>query len=239
MSRASTLTLATLGPGEPAIFATLQGEGPHTGRPSTFVRLSGCNLSCTWCDTPHTWNWEAFDKAAEQLRLDVADVAARVRELAPRAVVVTGGEPLVQQAALLALCEALGPEFTVDIETNGTLVPKADLAARLHTLVVSPKLANSGVDARLRERMAALRWYAAQDRVWFKWVVSTEADCDEVAAAVERYGMRADRVMLMPEGTIAATLDARLPRVAEWALARGWSLSDRMHVRLWGGGRGV
>lgn len=235
----ATLKLATTSPGVPAIFATLQGEGPHTGRPSTFVRLSGCNLTCVWCDTPHTWDWSRFDKAVEQVVMDAEAVAGHVRALGPRAVVVTGGEPLAQQAGLVALCDALGDDFTVDIETNGTLVPKPALAVRLHTLVVSPKLANSGVDRRLRERGQSLAWFAAHERAWFKWVITDESDCDEINAMVNRHGMRRDRVMLMPEGTDVGTLDERLPEVASWALARGWSLSDRLHVRLWGGGRGV
>jgi organic radical activating enzyme len=239
LSRGSTLRLATTQPGVPAIFATLQGEGPHTGRPSTFVRLSGCNLTCVWCDTPHTWNWRNFVKADEQIVFDVVQVADRVRALAPRAVVITGGEPLAQQAAVLALCVELGDAFTVDIETNGTLVPSPELAERLATLVVSPKLHGSGVEPHLRERPDALRWFAAHPRAWFKLVVGEESECDEIAALIERYDLPVDRVVLMPEAIGIKALNERLPRVAEWALARGWGLSDRLHVRLWGGGRGV
>lgn len=104
------LTLATQAPGEPEIFASLQGEGPSAGKPCAFVRLSRCNLACVWCDTAYTWRFSgdnrphrddlAFDRQANQLTLDEADVAARIAALGQPRLVVTGGEPLLQGAAL-------------------------------------------------------------------------------------------------------------------------------------------
>jgi 7-carboxy-7-deazaguanine synthase len=94
------LTLATITPGEPEIFASLQGEGPSAGRPCTFVRLSRCNLACNWCDTAYTWRFTEFDRKANQIALDEADVAARIMALGQDRLVITGGEPLLQGAAL-------------------------------------------------------------------------------------------------------------------------------------------
>jgi len=243
------IRLARLDDGAPAIFATLQGEGPQTGRPSTFVRLSGCNLHCVWCDTPHTWYFEGtrfehrsarrFQRETEVLALEVADVAERVRALSPRALVLTGGEPMAQQRALEELLHLLGPDFTVDVETNGTLAPKEPLTARIDTFVVSPKLANSGMAESLRIKPAALQTLAATGRAWFKWVVDSEVAVDEVKALVERLGLPDDRQILMPEGTTSAQLRERSPAVARWCLERGWRFSDRLHVHLYGGGRGV
>src|SRR5215212_8206816 len=119
------LTLATTSPGEPEIFASLQGEGPSAGRPSVFVRLSNCNLACAWCDTAYTWRFtgpRAFERKAEQIVLSEADTAARILALGGNRLVVTGGEPLLQAPALAKML-ALLPEMHVEIETNGTIPP--------------------------------------------------------------------------------------------------------------------
>lgn len=243
------IRLAVTAPDTPAIFATLQGEGPQTGRPSTFVRLSGCNLHCVWCDTPHTWNFEGtpfahrsapkFDRAREVVSLDPAEVAARVAALSPRAVVFTGGEPLAQQRALAEVVQALPEDFVVDIETNGTLAPRSPLAERVSAFVVSPKLANSGMRASLRLKPDVLRALDATGRAWFKWVVASESDVEEVAAVVREVGLSPERQVLMPEGTTSSVLRERAPAVAGWAVERGWRFSDRLHIHLFGEGRGV
>ncbi|MFK7927227.1 MAG: 7-carboxy-7-deazaguanine synthase QueE [Myxococcota bacterium] len=243
------IRLARLDGGEPAIFSTLQGEGPHTGRPSTFVRLSGCNLHCVWCDTPHTWNFEGtsfahrsdrkFDRNTEEAPLSIADVAARCAALVPRHLVLTGGEPMVQHKAIVALAAALGPSFALDIETNGTIAPTAALDAAISTFVVSAKLHNSGVPELLRIRPKALKALANTGKAWFKWVVASEADVDEVSGWVTELGLPTDRQMLMPEGTTPSALRTASAAVAEWALREGWRFSDRLHVHLYGGGRGV
>lgn len=243
------MRLATLDDGSPAIFATLQGEGPHTGRPSTFVRLSGCNLHCAWCDTPHTWNFEGtpfahrggrkFDRAIEVRTLDPDQVADAIRALEPRAIVLTGGEPMAQQREVVALIETLGPAFSFDIETNGTLPPRRELTPLIHTFVVSPKLANSGMAASTRLKPDALRALADTGKAWFKWVVATEADVAEVQHLVHTLHLPQDRQMLMPEGTTSDALRTAYDQVLTWAAARGWAASDRLHVHLYGGGRGV
>src|SRR3990167_10969815 len=144
------LVLATQAPGEPEIFASLQGEGPSAGTPVAFVRLSRCNLACVWCDTAYTWHFEGdnrphcggetFARKANQVTLDVADVAARIAALGQKRLVVTGGEPLLQAGALAELLELL-PDMSVEIETNGTIAPPARLDIRVDQYNVSPKLA--------------------------------------------------------------------------------------------------
>jgi 7-carboxy-7-deazaguanine synthase len=124
-----TLVLATQGPGEPEIFASVQGEGPSAGAPVAFVRLSRCNLACQWCDTAYTWRFEgdarphrdgvAYDRSANQIALPVAHVAQRIRALGQKRLVVTGGEPLLQAGRLAELLEALD-DTAVEVETNGT-----------------------------------------------------------------------------------------------------------------------
>ncbi|HEX4846606.1 MAG TPA: 7-carboxy-7-deazaguanine synthase QueE [Novosphingobium sp.] len=242
------LTLATTTPGEPEIFASLQGEGPSLGRPVAFVRLSRCNLACTWCDTAYTWRFEgdnrphrdglAFERSANQVVLDEAEVAARIRALGQDRLVITGGEPLLQGAALARMV-ALLDGISVEIETNGTAAPHPALDALVAQYNVSPKLAHSGNPAELAllpERLAA---WAADPRAFFKFVIAAPEDLAEVLALIETHGMDRARVFVMPEGTDSATLRTRERWLAPLALEHGLRLSDRLHIHLYGDTRGT
>ena len=242
------LTLATTTPGEPEIFASLQGEGPSLGRPVAFVRLSRCNLACTWCDTAYTWRFEgdnrphrdglAFDRKANQVTLDEADVAARIMALGQDRLVITGGEPLLQGAPLAKMV-ALLPGISVEIETNGTVAPHAALDPQVAQYNVSPKLAHSGNPAELAllpERLAA---WAADPRAWFKFVVAGPDDLAEALALIEAHAIDRARTFVMPEGTDSATLRTRERWLAPLALDHGLRLSDRLHIHLYGDTRGT
>lgn len=216
---------------------TFQGEGPSTGRRAGFVRLGRCNLDCAWCDTPFTWDWERFDPAAELRRASVPSILAELEAMAPEIVVVTGGEPLLQQRRLVALVEGcVSRGWPVEIETNGTIVPDDRLAAIVHQWNVSPKLANSGVPLDRRIRPDALAALAATGRAAFKLVAASEADLDEVAELVAEHHLTP--VWVMPEGTDPATVIGRARELADAVLARGWNLTSRLHVLLWGDERG-
>lgn len=216
---------------------TVQGEGPTAGRRAGFVRLARCNLDCGWCDTPYTWDWARFDPAVEVRRQGVADVVARLAAMAVDRVVVTGGEPLLQQRALVPLLAACAERgWVVEVETNGTIAPVPDVVARVDAFNVSPKLANSGVPEDRRIRPAALRALAATGRATFKFVATGPADLDEIAALAGAHGLAP--VWVMPEGTDAATLAARIAALADAVVARGWNLTPRLHVLAWGDQRG-
>lgn len=242
------LTLATTTPGEPEIFASLQGEGPSIGRPSTFVRLSRCNLACEWCDTAYTWRFEgdnrphrdalAFDRRANQLALSEEEVAARIAALSPDRLVITGGEPLLQGAALARLVTLLGG-MHVEIETNGTVAPHAALDPLVHQFNVSPKLAHSGNPealALIPERLSA---WAADPRAVFKFVVADERDVAQVLALQAQYAIPGDRLFLMPEGRGSAIVRERSAWLADVCLRHGLRFSDRLHIHLWGDTRGT
>ena len=243
-----SLTLATVNPGEPEIFASLQGEGPSAGRPCTFVRLSRCNLSCTWCDTAYTWRFEgdnrphrddlAFERKANQVVLDEADVAARIMALGQDRLVITGGEPLLQGAALARMV-ALLEGHRVEIETNGTVAPHPALDPLVAQYNVSPKLKHSGNPAEIAlipERLAA---WAADPRATFKFVIADPADLDEVLALQAAHAIPSERVMLMPEGTSSTVIRDRSRWLAPLALAHGMRLSDRWHIHLYADTRGT
>lgn len=223
------------------------------GRPSVFLRLSGCNLQCVWCDTPYTWNWEgagfthadgrAFQQADEQLALPVAEVLRLLEGFDCRNLVLTGGEPLAQRRRVVGLLRELAADWTIDVETNGTIQPSPELRDRVATWVVSPKLGNSGLEGSKAVVPSAIHSLIETGRAFFKFVVRSGEDIGrdigEISAFVDEFGLRGDRVFLMPEARTAEELAARESEVADYALAKGWRYSDRLHIRIYGGGRGV
>lgn len=247
-----SLALATIRAGEPEIFAALQGEGVSAGKPCVFVRLSRCNLACEWCDTAYTWRFTGdnrphrdgtdFARADNQLVLDETDVAARIAALEQPRLVITGGEPLLQAPALARMLKALAalrPGMAVEVETNGTIAPPPALASLVAQWNVSPKLAHSGNPRELAICAQALAAFVASEQAWFKFVVATPADVDEVAALAEAHALPVARILLMPEGRDSATLRTRARWLADLCLARGYSLSDRLHIHLHGDTRGT
>src|SRR5450432_1912642 len=108
------------------IFESLQGEGASVGAPTVFVRLAQCNLHCTWCDTKYTWDFEHYRYEDEVHEQSVDAVAQIVNASTTRRLVLTGGEPLLQQRALQALWGALASDIAVEVETNGTIAPDPD-----------------------------------------------------------------------------------------------------------------
>ncbi|GAA5481602.1 7-carboxy-7-deazaguanine synthase QueE [Haloferula sargassicola] len=245
------MKLARLDAG-PEIFHTLQGEGVSVGRPAIFVRTSRCNLHCRWCDTDYTWNfkgtpWEhdrgtKHDKADVTFEIAPAELASRLAAMPCRHVVLTGGEPLLQQGELLemiGLLRATDPGWSFEVETNGTRVPEPGFDAAIQQFNISPKLSHSGMDEALRIVPVALGHFAAHPRAWFKFVATGPGDLEEIGTLAEHYGIAPDRIVLMPEGRTAAELDRSAAKLAAAALERGWRFSDRLHVRLWGDQRGV
>ena len=217
---------------------TFQGEGPSAGRVAMFVRLGRCNLDCGWCDTAYSWDWRRFDPAVELHRRSVTSVLAELDAIGAPMLVVTGGEPLLQQARLVTLLEASHTRgWRVEVETNGTVAPLPELVALVDQWNVSPKLAGSGVDLARRWKPDALRALAATGRVIAKFVVTSPSELDEVAMVAASAGLR--EVWVMPEATDATELTRRLADLAPSVLARGWNLSSRLHVLVWGDARAV
>ena len=242
------LVLATTTPGEPEIFASLQGEGPSAGKPCAFVRLSRCNLACVWCDTAYTWRFEgdnrphradlAYERKANQVTLGEEDTAARIAALGKPRLVVTGGEPLLQAPALARML-ALLPGMAIEIETNGTVAPPPALAALIDQYNVSPKLAHSGNPADLALIPERLRHWAAEPRAFFKFVVAEPADVEEVLMLAEQFALPRERIYLMAEGVDSATLHAREQWLSQLCLDHNLTLSKRLHIELYGDSRGT
>lgn len=216
---------------------TVQGEGPSLGRRAAFLRLGRCNLDCRFCDTPFTWDWDAYDPAVELSERAVDDVVAEIDAMGVDRVVVTGGEPLLQQRRLLPFLEAAAERgWTIEVETNGTLAPTAETASHVARFNVSPKLANSGVAPERAIVPAALAALQATGRAAFKFVATGPADLEEVQAIVDAHGL--DPVWIMPEGVTPDAVLAGGRALADAVTARGWHLTTRLHVLLWGDERG-
>ena len=219
------------------LFYSLQGEGALLGVPSVFVRTSGCNLRCSWCDTPYTsWRPEGADLTLDQI---VDEVAAHPA----RHVVVTGGEPMIAPD-IIALTERLRARgLHITIETAGTVFEP--VACDL--LSISPKLANSTPEdprfsrqhERLRIQPDVLRELMARYPYQLKFVIAQPADLDEVRTLVDSLAADRERVILMPEGVDSAILRERALWLADICKEEGFRFSPRLHVDLWGDRRGV
>jgi 7-carboxy-7-deazaguanine synthase len=219
------------------LFYSLQGEGALAGTPSVFIRTSGCNLRCAWCDTPYT-SWQP-----EGTELTLDQIVDEVKAHPTRHVVVTGGEPMIARdiIPLTERLHAAGRHITV--ETAGTVFQP--VACDL--MSISPKLANStpedgrwaGQHERLRIQPEVLRKLMSRYCYQLKFVIEKRADMDEVRALVETLSADREKVMLMPEGTDRERLRERAVWLAEICKEEGFRFSPRLHVELWGNQRGV
>jgi 7-carboxy-7-deazaguanine synthase len=218
-------------------FGSLQGEGVLAGTPSFFIRTSGCNLRCDWCDTPYA-SWRP-----EGRRVSLRELVRLTAASGCRHAVITGGEPLLQRE-LRELTEALAANgHHVTVETAGTLAPEFTC----HLLSVSPKTGNSDPAGAWRERHRALRrdlaplarLLARHSEHQLKFVVRDGQDLPEIVALVEALGAARERALLMPEGRTAAEVAARAAEVGRLCLREGFRYSPRLHLDLFGAGRGV
>jgi 7-carboxy-7-deazaguanine synthase len=225
------------------IFHSIQGEGELTGVPSVFVRTSGCNLRCTWCDTPYaSWNPEGDV-------MTVDEIVARVTSFRARHVVLTGGEPMIAPG-IRPLASALRDAgMHITIETAATIAPQ-DVVCDLASL--SPKLRNSSPADRLdegwRERHESLRWQPAVVASWMevhdyqlKFVVATRDDLEEIETMLGDLPKRPplSKVLLMPEGVDAAQLRERGSWLADVCKDCGYRFCPRLHIELFGNRRGT
>jgi organic radical activating enzyme len=242
------LVLATTTPGEPEIFASLQGEGPSAGKPCAFVRLSRCNLACEWCDTAYTWRFSGdnrphrtgldYDRDSNQVSLSEEDTAERIAMLGKPRLVITGGEPLLQGPALARMA-ALLPQNAIEIETNGSVAPHPAIDPLIKQYNVSPKLGHSGNPTELALVPERLSHWAQEPRAFFKFVIAEPADLGELLALAETYAIPRARIYLMAEGTDTSTLATRESWLAQLCLQENLTLSRRLHIDLYGDSRGT
>lgn len=223
------------------IYRSVQGEGLLTGAVSVFVRASGCNLRCWYCDTPFaSWAPEGSD-------LSVDEIVAQVEEWDCRHVVVTGGEPMMF-AELIPLCERLRSAGRhVTVETAGTLYLPVDC----QLMSISPKLSGSTPPVvesphwarrheRSRHRPEVVRRLMAENTYQLKFVVDTEADLPEIEEYLGLLGdFDRERVLLMPQGIEIDQLDERAEWLRPYCRQRGYTFCPRKQIEWYGAVRGT
>lgn len=228
-------------------FLSIQGEGMMAGRPSYFIRMSGCNLRCWWCDTPYT-SW-----APESEAVGLEELVEMVQH--GENVVITGGEPMLFRPQLKALLSRLVLKSAhVTIETNGTIwdpevvpdlwsvSPKLKGSAPTDALGQAVDAEGNSIAAKLHARHNTyehLSKFAEAPSVQFKFVVDGPAELQEVAGIVSTHGIHADAVWLMPQARSDAELLEKGRWVAREAVQRRWNYCHRVHTALWGSRRGV
>ena len=218
------------------IFHSIQGEGSLVGVPSVFVRTSGCNLRCVWCDTPYTsWHPEGDDWPIDR-------ILAAVDAYPARHVIVTGGEPMIAPGVAEFTAALRARNLHITIETAGTVF--APVACDL--MSISPKLANSTPTGdwserheRLRIQPDVLRRLMSAYDYQLKFVIASPQDIAEIRDLLTTLDADSANVILMPEGTHAETLRERGIWLAEICKQYGFRFSPRLHVDLWGNRRGI
>ena len=220
------------------IFKSIQGEGPNFGKPAIFLRTAQCNLKCTWCDTKYTWDWKNYDFQKEVKEMTIDEVKDAISALEIKHLVITGGEPLLQQDDLADLLSFLKPDFYVEVETNCTILPNKMLTDLVDQWNVSPKTKNSGNSLELCEYNECYYFFANQENCFFKYVVENETAIPEIKKFVTKYKIPEKRVQLMAQASTKEEISMREKSISELAKSHNFEFSPRLHVAMWGSQRG-
>ena len=220
------------------IFKSIQGEGPNFGKPAIFLRTAQCNLKCIWCDTKYTWDWENYDFQKEVKEMTIDEIKGSILDLEIKHLVITGGEPLLQQDDLADLLSFLKPDFYVEIETNCTILPNKMLTDLVDQWNVSPKTENSGNSLELYENNECYYFFANQENCFFKYVVENETDIPEIKKFIAKYKIPEKRVQLMTQASTKEEIYMREKSISKLAKSHNFAFSPRLHVAMWGSQRG-
>ena len=223
------------------IFYSIQGEGKLTGMPSVFIRTSGCNLRCVWCDSPYTsWKPEGED-------VSINEILNQVSKYKCRHVVLTGGEPLisVDVEELTQRLRATGNHLTIETAATVWREVECDLAS------ISPKLANSTPWERESGRFAeaheknrinfeTIKRFMELGDYQLKFVVDQAQDLMEIDELLSQLGpVEPSNVLLMPQGITCDELASRGAWLADICKQRGFRFCPRLHIALYGNMRGT
>jgi organic radical activating enzyme len=228
---------------------TVSGEGASLGRRCGFLRLMGCNLHCSWCDTKYTWDASQYDLSEQGTRMTWAEIVDQLIAMDVDFVIISGGEPLLHQkqpAWELVLRSLAGAGIRVEVETNGTVIPNRASRDWVHRFTVSPKLMHAGDPQNARIVPEAIGAYQLlmnhpgewKDRVIFKFVCATPDHVAEVQRLVKIFQIRPENVWVMPLGVDRDEIDHHLAMITDAAVAAGYNVTTRLHIQVWGNTRG-
>jgi 7-carboxy-7-deazaguanine synthase len=225
-------------------FYSIQGEGPSVGIPAVFLRLQGCNMNCgqknaKWhCDTESVWKQgtthltELFFNQFYSTYKNAFTKGARL--------VITGGEPLLQQSALIEFLTYFRNKPIIEVETNGSICPTPEFSKLVNQWNISFKLSNSGESQKKRINPSAVEFFKMTKTAIYKFVVYSEHDITEI---LNQYPFIAfiplHQKFLMPAAACKKDLDSSYPKVVEWCKSHGFSLSQRLHLTIWDQATGV
>ncbi|MGB4464097.1 MAG: 7-carboxy-7-deazaguanine synthase QueE [Candidatus Hydrothermia bacterium] len=220
------------------IFSSIQGEGPKIGAPSVFLRLGGCNLHCKFCDTDYA---SYLEYASEWRSYPLEGLIGKIYEIKGDLwnLVITGGEPLIQEKALRVFIGRVQSAFTsIEIETNGTILPQE--LKNLNGLLfnVSIKLSNAGIEEEERIKPEVIDFYANWPLSIFKFVVESRQDLDEIEEITREFYIPKQRVYLMPRSRTTRELNLKALEVVQFCLEMGFNYSDRLQLRIFKGIKG-
>ncbi len=233
------------------VFDSVQGEGSYTGTPCVFLRLATCNLKCAWCDTKYTWDWEQYDINKEIKKYSVYEIAKKITLSEKTHVVITGGEPLLQQENLVLLLRILkgkrekegnSKTYFIEIETNGTVIPTKEIIDLVDQWNVSPKTSNSlnnqkGINLeKLYEK--SLSFYKDLQNASFKFVIDKSDDLVDIDQILKKYDLPKKQVILMPQGSTKESIIEKSRWITDYAKKNNFAFSTRLHVLLWENQRG-
>lgn len=226
------------------VFYTLQGEGVSMGKPACFLRLHVCNLKCEWCDTRYTWDpntkefWtEGKDWTIDETKKNIESVWGCKDNNIKKRLVITGGEPLLQKEKIETLIHKM-PEWQIEIETNGTIMPTPILLEHCQ-FNCSPKLGNSKNPKIARIKKEVLQ---SLNRVnaSFKFVVTSHQDINEIQNDfITPINIDPNKVIIMPQGKTAEEVSNNAKLVVEEVKNKGYRLLGRLQCDIWGAVRGV
>lgn len=227
---------------------TVQGEGPYAGHRAAIITLGGCNLTCRACDSPHTWDGSRYDLESYMTMVEVDSVIDQIVGMGRlptdriRLVVLTGGEPLLQQTgpALPELVSRLTLRgCSIQVETNGTIRPIGSMGSdRQYKInyVVSPKLGGGLATNTHQQRInpEAIQWFARdRPQTIFKIVCRVQEDLGRALAFATAYHIERHRIWIMGEGVTSREHLTRSRVLADRALSLGFNISPRLHLALW------
>lgn len=196
------------------IFESLQGEGPNRGKPVVFLRTAGCNLRCTWCDTPYAL------ELRQGTRMSTEEVVEKIKSFDARHIVLTGGEPMIQQNFLRPVFEQL-PDYFVEVETNGGFASEID--GYIDQYNCSPKLSGSG------NQVYELK-LLPNEKTWYKFVIDSDDDLNETLDFIQEYKLPSERIQLMAQGRTKVEQEEKMDWVENLSKEHGFFFTPRLHI---------